>query len=76
MRMSTCGTLRLMPSTSGRPCRKLGSSPSCPRVASQARRACSSAAVKGGPQKAMIASPTYLSMIPPLRRIGSDMVAR
>src|SRR6516164_3787105 len=39
----------------------------------QARRPCSSAPVKGGPQNAMIPSPIYLSMMPLLRRTGSDI---
>ncbi len=38
--------------------------------------ACSLAGTNGGAQNAMMASPMYLSMLPPLRLIGSDITVK
>jgi transposase len=45
-------------------------------TARHARRACSASSTKGGPQKAMTASPIYLSITPRRSLIGADIVVR
>src|ERR1051325_6864428 len=75
-RIETSGNPRRTPIRSGNSAWNAGNAAICSSAARQASRACSSAPVKGGPQNAITASPIYLSMMPRLRRTGSEMTLR